>query len=265
VGTLLLVLLMYLIAPLIFEVWMRLIHRLRHIWYIEMLWHGSTRWMGVYAVVWGGALWHLLAPQRWNRHIVVDLGGRFLVSVLLVQMGVFCLMAVNPQLWMVDTGYSLSPTIRTGWSLWHLIEVPANILTWAFGITVSVSEGINLGFHSEVFAEMSPWPWIFFFVLFYWQVSWWGIYRRMSRKWETEDGQMWLRVVYWGALGWFAFTLYLSSFWLVLQVGNQPHLLLTVAFWEKAGFCVLLVMGVCLLLTVGLLVAARRKFSTSVM
>ncbi len=41
---------------------MRLIHRLRHIWYIEMLWHGSTRWMGVYAVVWGahsGTCWPL--------------------------------------------------------------------------------------------------------------------------------------------------------------------------------------------------------------
>jgi hypothetical protein len=261
-STVLAVLLAYLVAPWIFEGWMIVVPRLRSIWYIEMLWHGSVRWVSVYAVMWASALWQQLIPQPQNQHPVAKLGGRLLFSFLLVQIGILYLIVVNPQFWHVARGWSLSPTVRTGWSSWHLIEVPVNVLTWIFGISIFVDKSIQYEFNSEMSVKTPVWLWVLLFGLFYWGVSRWGIYRRRLWKGSTESEQSWLRLVYWGGFGWFVLILYLSSYWLFLGVGNRLYLLLTAMFWKEIGFCILLLMGLCLSLTVGLLAVKRRGGST---
>ncbi len=253
----------YLIAPWIFEGWMRLVPRLRHILYIELLWHGSTRWVSVYAVVWGSALWYQLASQRWNQYPRANFGGRLLVCVLLMQIGILYLIVTNPQFWRVDTDYFLSPTIRTGWSVWHLVEVPINVLILASGFLIFVNEkGIHIQYTPFGIAEEPGWLLILVIVLFYWGVSWWVIYRCWRWQGDAESEQSWLRIVYWGGLGWFAFIFYLDSFWLFFEVGYQWRYLLTIIFWKRIGFWILLLMGLCLLLTVGLLTVKRRRLGT---
>lgn len=262
-STVLAVFLAYLAAPWIFEGWMIVVPSLRSIWYIEMLWHGSVRWVSVYAVVWANALWQQLVPQPWNQHPVAKLGGRLLFSFLLMQIGILYLIVVNPQFWHVAPGGSLSPTVRTGWSLWHLIEVPVNVLTWIFGLSVFVvGKSIHYEFNSDVSIKTPVWLWVLLFALFYWGGSWWVIYRRWWWKGGAGNTQSWLRTVYWGGFGWFVLILYLSSYWLFLGVVNRPYLLLTSMFWKEIGFCILLLMGLCLSLTVGLLAVKQWRSST---